>query len=187
MVNEKNAHIKKVDLESSLPENTALQPGNTVVYSVILNVNNPLLFRPSKYRLQFNANYSFNPKLKEKVNEESSEAELFTNTIAYELSIRASIHSVLKGSVIGGFVGGIARILQLHPSSFSDIATWSNFMTMSASIILAIMSIIFMARKSDAQSFVSIEDFWGGILVGFLVGYTGTSFFDDLTGIPKPT
>jgi len=45
------------------------------------------------------------------------------------------------------------------------------------------MAIIFMARKSDAQSFVSIEDFWGGLLIGFLVGYTGTSFFESITGV----
>jgi hypothetical protein len=52
-----------------------------------------------------------------------------------------------------------------------------------AATILAAIAIIFMVRKSDTQSFVSVEDFWGGVLIGFLVGYTGTEFFETLTKI----
>jgi hypothetical protein len=50
-------------------------------------------------------------------------------------------------------------------------------------VILSAVAVIFMARKSDTQSFVSVEDFWGGVLIGFLVGYTGTGFFGTLTHV----
>lgn len=63
----------------------------------------------------------------------------------------------------------------------------SNLVTLLVSVILSGIAIIFMVRKSDTQSFVSVEDFWGGLLIGFLVGYTGASFFQDLTGINNPT
>jgi nitrate/nitrite transporter NarK len=59
--------------------------------------------------------------------------------------------------------------------------------TLVTAIILSIIAIIFTARKSETQSFVSIEDFWGGLLIGFLIGYTGTSFFDNLTNISDLT
>jgi hypothetical protein len=31
-------------------------------------------------------------------------------------------------------------------------------------------------RKKDVQPFLTIEDFWGGILLGFLVGTNGQMF-----------
>ncbi|MCP4104766.1 MAG: hypothetical protein GY749_04395 [Desulfobacteraceae bacterium] len=187
LIKQKLASVRKVELESSLPANTALQPGNTVVYSIVLNVKKSLLFSPSKYRLQFNANYCFNYNISESVElNNTKQDDIFTNTISYELSIRASIYSVITGSAIGGLVGGVARILQLSQSSSASILTSTNALALAAAIILGIMAIIFMARKSDSQSFISVEDFWGGILVGFFVGYTGTSFFETLTGVATP-
>jgi hypothetical protein len=43
-------------------------------------------------------------------------------------------------------------------------------------------AIIFSARKAEAQSFVTVEDFWGGLLIGFLIGYSGTTIFAKITG-----
>jgi hypothetical protein len=43
-----------------------------------------------------------------------------------------------------------------------------------------------MARKSDAQSFISVEDFWGGILIGLLIGYTELRFSANLQASAKP-
>ncbi|MFD0346412.1 hypothetical protein ACFQ0M_10610 [Kitasatospora aburaviensis] len=50
-------------------------------------------------------------------------------------------------------------------------------------VILSTAAIVFAARKSEAQSFVTVEDFWGGVLVGFLIGYSGTAAFAELTGV----
>ena len=170
------SRARLVELESSLPDEAALQPGNTAVYTIVLNTRSSLLFRPSKYRLQFNINYKLNSP-------SQAEDSLFTTTIAYDLSIRASVYSVIVGSAIGGLTGSVARFLQL--SSFSHILSslGPSFATLSVAVILSVMAVIFMARKSDIQSFVAVEDFWGGVLVGFLVGYSGTSFFVDLTGV----
>jgi hypothetical protein len=188
-----NVQGGKVDLESSLPNNVALQPGSTVVYTAILYVERSLVFTPSQYRLQFNVNYSFHRKLKPISNEqnETGEEGIFTNTVAYELSIRPSVSSVIIGAGIGGFTGAIARLLQITPTekwqifSSTDIVTF--LITIVVTVILSGIAVVFMVRKSEAQSFVSVEDFWGGLLIGFLVGYTGTSFFEQLTGITNPT
>ena len=168
-------------LKSSLPENSGLQPGSTAVYTVILNVKRSLLFTPAKYRLQFYVNYSFEPSQLQQDDSVTSE-RVFTNTVAHTLSIRPSVFSVLIGSIAGAVIGAVARLLQVQTPS----TTRSVIVSLVLCIILGGMAVIFMARKSDTQSFVSVEDFWGGILIGFLVGYTGTSFFESIVGATTP-
>lgn len=177
-----------VKLKSSLPDGVALQPSSTVVYTVVLNVEKSLIFTPTQYRLQFNVNYSFTPELPRTFEEATAkENEILTNTIAHELAIRPSVYSLIIGAMFGGFVGSLVKILQTTPSSnwqnFTAVNLLAPLVTIAIAVMLSGMAIIFMARKSDAQSFVSIEDFLGGLLIGFLVGYTGTSFFETLTGV----
>ena len=177
LISERQSQERIVKLKSSLPDNSALQPGSTAVYTVVLNVKRSLVFTPSKYRLQFYVNYNF---ARSSINEIKMSAEkIYTNTIAHSLSIRPSVYSVLTGSLIGGIIGAVARLLQ----SPSFPTPQSIIVSLFLSTILGGMAVIFMARKSDAQSFVSVEDFWGGILIGFLVGYTGTSFFESIAGV----
>ena len=188
-----SAQAQKVDLESSLPKNVALQPGSTVVYTAVLYVERSLVFSPSQYRLQFNVNYSFHAKKALSSNEEYEQGEeaIFTNTAAHELSIRPSVYSVITGAGLGGLTGAVARLLQVTTSEkwqlFSSIDIFTSSITIVVAVILSGIAVVFMARKSEAQSFVSVEDFWGGLLIGFLVGYTGTSFFEQLTGVINPT
>lgn len=188
-----SAQARKVDLESSLPRNVALQPGSTVVYTAILYVEKSIVFTPSQYRLQFNVNYSFHAKQLSLSNEhyEQGEEGIFTNTVAHELSIKPSVYSVIIGASLGGLTGSIARLLQITPSekwqTFSSTDTVTSVITIAVAVILSSIAVVFMVRKSEAQSFISVEDFWGGLLIGFFVGYTGTSFFEQLTGVTNPT
>lgn len=201
---ERETKTNTIELESSLPSHATLQPGSTAVYTALLSVKNSIIFTPSQYRLQFNVNYSFKSLIsgklrdvkqvqednainQENVRKKQEEEELFTNTVPHEISIRPSVYSIMLGSVIGGGIGSLARALQINPS-----LDWTNFtsadfiVSIAVSVILSAVAIVFMARKSDTQSFLSIEDFWGGLLIGFLIGYTGASFFQELTGIDNP-
>ena len=196
------AQTRTIELESSLPSYAALQPGSTAVYTAVLYVKNSIIFTPSQYRLQFNVNYSFTSLTpiglskinqvqsddtitQEIINNSSIEREeaLFTNTVAHEISIRPSVYSIMFGSTIGGSIGSLARLLQINPSlSWTSFTEVDFLVGISVSIILSAVAIVFMARKSDTQSFLAVEDFWGGVLIGFLIGYTGASFFQELTG-----
>lgn len=176
-----------VELEGSLPENAALQPGSTAVFTMTLNVKHSVVFTPTKYRLQFNVVYRFEKENQQlDVSLKKPELPVFANTIASDLSIRPSVFSIILGSMIGGLFGSIGRVLQLTDFSQPQVATALDVIGTGGALVLSVLlsaiAVIFIARKSDSQSFVSVEDFWGGLLTGFLVGYSGTSFFTDLTG-----
>ena len=46
-----------------------------------------------------------------------------------------------------------------------------------ANLILGFIVGIILMRKKNVQPFLTVEDFWGGILMGFLVGFSGEQFF----------
>ena len=163
----------QLELNSPLPKDVALHPGDTAVYSIVFCTKSNHLFQPTQFKLHFNVVYHFgNPQEKR------------VNTAATDVSIRASLTSIMFGSLIGGFVGFLAR--QFQNLSFSDglVRSWPSLLiSLLLSLILSAISIVFIARKSERQSFVSIEDFWGGMLIGFLVGYSGTTAFQSVSGI----
>jgi hypothetical protein len=195
---EQSKQQRSIALESSLPKGCSIQPSCTDVYRATLNVERSLIISPATYRLQFNVNFSFDA-IQPEIQGSSVAQDIFINTISHELAIRPSIQSVMAGSAIGGLFGSLARTLQgfsetkaIHPLVLDLPVSLSFFGGLMLAMILSAVAIIFMARKSDTQSFVSVEDFWGGVLIGFLVGYTGTGFFGTLThftpeGAPKTT
>jgi hypothetical protein len=178
----KMASERTVTLKSSLPPNAPLYPSSTAVYTVLLDVRRSFIFPPSTYLLQFSANFSFDPL---KTGEIAENSRLQTNTAAFEISIRPSIYSLIGGAVIGGITGSLARLLKTSSGFSASAVDWNivgnNSLAIGLAAILSAVAIIFVARKSDTQSFISVEDFWGGLLTGFFVGYTGTEFFSQLT------
>lgn len=166
---------REVNLESSLPKDTPLQPGDTAVYTIILKTKSNILFRPSQYKLHFNVAYH-----------SGKESKLRVNTAVTNLSIRASISAIMAGALLGGFAGFIAGYISrqlLSTTPFTDFLSLTTFFAFFLSLILSGIAVVFIARKSETQSLISVEDFWGGILSGFLIGYSGVTAFQNLTGI----
>jgi len=96
------------------------------------------------------------------------------DTVPFDLDIRASFSSTILGSAIGGFVGSLTRS--------QDLSGWLRSPVLFPAIIsaiLAIITVVAFARKSDAQPLVAVEDFLGGLLLGFVVGYTGNALFQQ--------
>jgi hypothetical protein len=180
----RESQARTIRLQNSLPDDVALQPSCTAVFTAVITAKRSLIFTPSNYRLQFYVNYTFDPPAEDRgAGVRSTPTHLLSNTVAHHLAVRSSVYSIMAGSILGGGVGSVARLLSMSPAATS----WGEGgITVLIAVILSAVAVIFLARKSDAQSFVSVEDFWGGILIGFLVGYTGTSFFEDLTGLAQP-
>jgi hypothetical protein len=51
---------------------------------------------------------------------------------------------------------------------------------LSGSVIMAIIATIALSRKTGAQGFITVEDFFGGFVVGVLVSYEGSSYFESV-------
>jgi hypothetical protein len=134
-----------------------LYPGNSVVQHFILKTTSWLLFTPISHIFQIQVRYEMNG---------TSHVE----TVPFSLSIRAAIASSLIGSLIGGIFGVLVN-QQILMDDYMKLLR-----TLLTTVIFALMIVIAFARKSNVQQIVSIEDFWGGIFIGFLVGYSGETF-----------
>lgn len=174
---------ERVPLLSSLPPGAALQPGSTDVWTIRLGSRRTPFFIPARYKLQLTVIYALVPPPRE-ADEDEDPVDLYSNTTAFTTQVRAALWSVIVGGVLGGVIGSVARSLQGTggTTAFGGAHANSTIGALSLSAILSGAAVVFSARKSDAQSFVTVEDFWGGLLVGFLIGYSGTAAFTKITG-----
>lgn len=184
------SEAERVPLVSSLPPGAALQPGSTDVWTIRLGSRRTPFFVPAKFKLQLTVIYGLeSPPSDEQLHDDSDEqvhddGDLYSNTSSFTVQVRAALWSVILGGVAGGITGSIARSLQGANGAVSFSGPHAKS-TIGAVVLAAILSgaaVVFSARKSDTQSFVTVEDFWGGVLVGFLIGYSGTAAFAKIAG-----
>ncbi|MEU0040500.1 hypothetical protein [Streptomyces sp. NPDC006333] len=184
---------ERVPLTGSLPKQAALEPGCTDVWTIRLGTGKSPFFLPATYHLQLTVIYGVEPlkalapsDLRGEFNQDVTQRRVFSNTTSFTVPVKAALWSVMLGGVTGGAVGSIGRSLQ-DAQTVDSLFSSNNLGPAVGAFILAIIlsgaAIIFSARKSDAQSFVTVEDFWGGLLVGFLIGYSGTAAFSDITRV----
>lgn len=172
---------RRVRLVGSIPPRAALQPGSTDVWTIRLASKRTPFFVPAKFKLQLTVIYGLEaPPVDD---HELERRDLYSNTTPFTVQVRAALWSVILGSAFGGVIGSIARSLQGEGGAVAFSGPHANS-TIGAVLLAAILSgaaVLFSARKSDTQSFVTVEDFWGGLLVGFLIGYSGTAAFTKIT------
>ncbi len=172
---------QRVRLVGSIPARAALQPGSTDVWTIRLESKRTPFFIPAKFKLQLTVIYGLEAP---PVDDHAGDGrDLYSNTTPFTVQVRAALWSVILGSVFGGVIGSIARSLQGEGGAVAFSGPHANS-TIGALLLAAILSgaaVLFSARKSDTQSFVTVEDFWGGLLVGFLIGYSGTAAFAKIT------
>lgn len=184
---------ERLQLTGSLPKGAALEPGCTDVWTIRLGTRRSPFFIPAKYHLQLTVVYALEPPSvyepavagMDDRSLEGSRRRIFSNTTALSVPVKAALWNVMLGGIIGGMVGSAGRSLQ--NAKALDLLVSERLGAAVASLILSTIlswaAIIFSARKSEAQSFVTVEDFWGGLLIGFLIGYSGTAAFTSITGV----
>ncbi|WP_405717663.1 hypothetical protein OG607_01420 [Streptomyces sp. NBC_01537] len=184
---------ERVPLTGSLPAGAALEPGCTDVRTIRLGTSRSPFFIPASYRLQITVIYGLTPALRSVgpdaqpngQGDASARRRVFSNTTSLTVPLKAALWNVMSGGALGGAVGSAGRSLQ-DAHSLSTLFH-QHLGTAIGSLVLAVIlssaAIVFAARKSEAQSFITVEDFWGGVLIGFLIGYSGTAAFTELTGV----
>lgn len=141
-----------------------LQPGDAVVRQFVLRTRSRLLFRPLTHLFQIQVNYSV-------------DGVDHTGTIPYQLNIQAALGSIAAGSVTGAALGTLVRSLAQPAASLTSAHLLGILPALAVSVMASIAVVVAFARKSSAQPLVSIEDFWGGLVIGFTVGYFGFQTF----------
>jgi hypothetical protein len=99
-----------------------------------------------------------------------------TGVIPFQLSIQAGLGANSAGSATGAILGTAVKAL----SSSAPLALPAILQALAVSLMAGVAVTVAFARKNSAQPFVSVEDFWGGLVIGFSVGYFDFSQFADL-------
>lgn len=86
---------------------------------------------------------------------------------AFPLNIASTLLAAVIGAVNGAALGAVLRRLTTVP----DETSLSMVTAIVAAVLARIAVVIAFARKSSVQPIVSIEEFWGGALIGVSVGY----------------
>ena len=142
-----------------------LQPGNSTTRVFTLYTRRTVWFTPSTYKLQIEVEYEF-------------EGKRNIDTIEHELQVNASFLSIIFGAVLGSVGGWYAREFSTDQATTNGSTSW--LVSLTVSVVLAIMACVLFARKKDVQPIIAVEDFWGGVAIGFLTGYVGSEFLDPV-------
>lgn len=145
---------------------TELQPGNSTIRVFTVRTRRHVWFRPSAYTLSIEVRYEI-----------AGTANV--DTVEHAIQVRASLWSILIGAAVGGVFGAFAGY-----DAAIDWGAAETWTSLGVSVVLALMAVVLFARKKDSQPIVSIEDFWGGVAIGFMVAYGGTDLVGTLLGDP---
>jgi uncharacterized membrane protein YeaQ/YmgE (transglycosylase-associated protein family) len=141
--------------------------GAEVIASFELITTRWLLFKPLDIILHAQIEYQIEDVVKSQV-------------VPVPISIKAPLRSILIGANLGAMFGFLARQIKdksLLPPSFQV----SNFtIGILGAFVMATIATVAFARKQSAQGFITIEDFYGGFLIGALVGYFGVEYFEQV-------
>lgn len=98
-----------------------------------------------------------------------------TQVVTSEFDIRPPLLSVVIGAVTGSILGTLAKILnQAQTFEWQPITV-----SLGAAIVMSLIATIALSRKTGTQGFITVEDFFGGFVVGALIGYGGADYFEQ--------
>jgi hypothetical protein len=152
-------------VEVSEKSGIKLYPGDSLVKHFVLKTRIWLFFSPVSHTFQIQVRY--------RIDERDH-----IDTIPFSVDIRSPMRSSIVGAIIGSILGFIVS----DNKNSIDFSSRSFWLSICRTIIFALIIIVAFARKSNVQQVVSVEDFWGGLFTGFLVGYSGDTFIKSILG-----
>jgi hypothetical protein len=94
-----------------------------------------------------------------------------SQVISSGFDIKPPLKAMVIGSTLGGILGTVARLLTLPESE-------PFLISIGASIVMSLIATIALSRKTGSQGFITVEDFFGGFVIGALIGYGGPEYFE---------
>ena len=166
------------------PSKCTEETSETFLGPSIIHHPDQLVQPKAKFREDFNLKAGWTGGLRPRPDTYAISAEVtytvkdvvFHKQITIDVSIFPSLSSMLFGALFGAVLGTAVRaFISPVPS------VWSIFPPLFTNLVMAFIIAVTLMRKNDVQPFLTIEDFWGGILLGFLVGTNGQVFLDAIT------
>ncbi|MCB9857763.1 MAG: hypothetical protein H6818_18930 [Phycisphaerales bacterium] len=149
--------------EEDAPTAVVIQPHCEVVAYFEISTTGWLFFTPTRQPLSTQVTFRV-------------DGEERTQVVESEFEVKPPLGSMVIGAIVGGFLGSLARIL----NSQADHASLQNsIVAVGAAIIMSLIGVIALSRKTGSQGFITVEDFFGGFVLGSLIGYGGAEYFDS--------
>ena len=100
-----------------------------------------------------------------------------SQVVPVTVSVQPPVKSIVLGSVSGGILGWLAR--QLNNGILSpEFSIAASIVSALGIIVMAMILAIVLSRQDTSKGFVTLEDFYGAFVVGAILGYTGTQYFE---------
>lgn len=101
-----------------------------------------------------------------------------SQVVPVTLSIQPPVKSIVAGAVSGGILGWLARQLN-HGGLPAEILSATSLVSLLGVIVMSMILAIVLSRQDTSKGFVTLEDFYGAFVVGAMLGYTGTKYFES--------
>lgn len=100
-----------------------------------------------------------------------------SQVVPVTVSVQPPVKSIVLGTVSGGILGWLAR--QLNKGILStEFSAAASIVSVLGIIVMAMILAIVLSRQESSKGFVTLEDFYGAFVVGAILGYTGTQYFE---------
>jgi hypothetical protein len=110
-----------------------------------------------------------------------------TSVFDISFAMRPPLRANMTGAVAGAILGSVAQRLRDQGGGFFISAGLGELSAVALAIILSIVAVVYASRRGgEGQPILTIEDIWGGLIVGFLMGYLGHSFFFEVVPVAQP-
>jgi len=126
-----------------------------------IETNGWLLFKPSRLTLSTQISYRL---------DDHDRSQVASTTF----DVKPPLSSMAIGATIGAILGTLAKVLNTGLTDRTRIGV-----TAAASVVMSIIATVSLSRKTGSQGFITVEDFFGGFVLGTLIGYSGTSYFEQ--------
>jgi hypothetical protein len=156
---------------------SVVEPHCETVAYIPLVTTNWLFFKPIRMTLTYQLRYRL-----------ASNPRILTQVVSSGLDVRPPLRSIVIGSVLGALLGGVAQFTQQVSKAGGDVVVSvlghapGEIVQLLGAAIMGTIAAVALSRKTGAQSFITVEDFFGGFVIGVLIGYQGTSYFDSIIG-----
>ncbi|GEM_PF-1711197 len=164
-------HFTRYEVEEDSPHLYSEQPDNkktfiiephceTVAYFEI-STTGWLFFTPSRQSLSTLVKYRIGGREK-------------TQVTTSEFEVKPPLAAMVIGAIIGAVLGSLAKVL----NSSGSLEWQPVLVAVGGSVVMSLIAAIALSRKTGTQGFITVEDFFGGFVIGALIGYGGSEYFE---------